>query len=819
RLDTAIALSTNTLTFVANGIKTAQVIYTLTVTDSVACSTTENLTINTNPRITSFNYDLKPCTGQTTTLMATIQGGDGLYQYMLIPGDSVWGPGTTDTIFRRSVSSLYDSSYKLQVRNLDNPCMDSDSIRVTIVENPVSFNVKTLPTPICNGTYLSLGTQNYVVTTDTTVNPQMFTWGISMNLTGVPSTDIEEYTPIGIGKDLSYRVLTNQSAPSTHTYAQFVLAVNTKGYNCPITEFSGLVEISPSYDLTLLTAPDTICTGGSVTIQVQVANQDVSKPVQYRWYRNNLLLDNNTYETVIGNDVISFTTDPSMFENANGEESYYFNLEVWQEGTAIDCHSFSDPFHLTVLPDPIVYMQASHTIVSNNYDNMVTYNVNASQGHGQFHYAWYVDNVLQSEAADTSVFAYNTTNLTVGSHEFMVIVSQLDPVTGQPIGYGCQTIASKTLTVMDQNFAVINTGAYNCETNTQELIADINPSESIAYYKWFTVPNVVPMSVDLNNEIEIIGANGSTYLATESATYRVKAYYAGDVVAAQADIDVTIYPSFTVLINPSNNVSHSVGINGISLANTFTAVLSTGYTDTMVTYQWYRNGQPINGATGSSYTTDTTLAVGQYNYQVEAFCPQTLCTNMSGVVQANVAEGITVNIVGPATTCPCETITLTAVVENDKIGIESYQWRLAGDYITSTTPGFSFGPGANQIQYTVPCDLSIDSLMQEFDVVISRSGCEKTYSPVFNFFVTPAPVVVVENQLLCEGTGSAVDLVANVYPATYEPYMYIWSNEAGTFIDTTLVNHISVTEVGQYFVTVKFLNTSCNAMVRSELSN
>ena len=70
-----------------------------------------------------------------------------------------------------------------------------------------------------------------------------------------------------------------------------------------------------------------------------------------------------------------------------------------------------------------------------------------------------------------------------------------------------------------------------------------------------------------------------------------------------------------------------------------------------MTYQWNRDGQPLDGANQSTYTTDANLSVGSYNYTVTVINPLSGCEATSGAVAANVVADPTVVILGAADVC------------------------------------------------------------------------------------------------------------------------------------------------------------------------
>ena len=255
--------------------------------------------------------------------------------------------------------------------------------------------------------------------------------------------------------------------------------------------------------------------------------------------------------------------------------------------------------------------------------------------------------------------------------------------------------------------------------------------------------------------------------------------------------------------HPAGPINVGLYGNNIPITQTFNAHLDGGE-GTNYTYQWYINGMPIavNG-TSENYSATDSLAVGTYYYTVVVTDTETGCTAVSAPVQANVVSGIIVNIEGNNTGCEGATIRLVAVIENDDIGYDLIEWKRDGNYILE---------GHNSL--TLEFMLS-DSTEGDYQVVVTRQGCEDTYSPVFTVNSIEAPVVQISGTQICPN-GTAT-LVANSYSSLVEqPYRWIWyqvDTATNTVIasTTTYVNTLDVTEAGHYYVEAVYQTEECNS--------
>ena len=265
-----------------------------------------------------------------------------------------------------------------------------------------------------------------------------------------------------------------------------------------------------------------------------------------------------------------------------------------------------------------------------------------------------------------------------------------------------------------------------------------------------------------------------------------------------ADV-LSAYDGVVVKVTPTQ--PQSVGVNSPDTVRTF-AVSVTGLSAGVTpSYQWYVNGQSVAA-------TNATFAVSGYpagTYNISCKVTANDMTYSSNVVILTVTEGVVVNIVGPTYACVDGVVTLTAQVPHSNVPVH-YQWRRNGNYIVgATSPTYSFAvdslPGLG------------DTLVYEFDVEITRSGCEKTYSPVHYFSVSSKPFIVVDVPMFC-----AVDATATVTVTAHsfssgdeQPYKWIWKN--GTRRDTTYTNTLQILHPvngAEYEVTTIYQDNACN---------
>ena len=154
-----------------------------------------------------------------------------------------------------------------------------------------------------------------------------------------------------------------------------------------------------------------------------------------------------------------------------------------------------------------------------------------------------------------------------------------------------------------------------------------------------------------NNGAVISGATASSYTATTSATYTV-VVTSNNCQGTSAGTTVTVN-TVSPVITPAGPTSFNAGGSVTLNANT----------GTEITYQWYNNGAPINGATAASYVATTS---GTYTVS------ETLdgCSAISTGIVVNV-KNVTVTITSPTTGTSTQpgniTITATATANGSTV--------------------------------------------------------------------------------------------------------------------------------------------------------
>lgn len=161
--------------------------------------------------------------------------------------------------------------------------------------------------------------------------------------------------------------------------------------------------------------------------------------------------------------------------------------------------------------------------------------------------------------------------------------------------HGCQGVSSGfTLTVYDNPVPVVQGVSQGCPTL-------LSTTEEFVTYQWKLGSNNIP------------GATSREYLATANGTYTVVVTDVNGCSGTSANYTISNYPVPTITGN-------SKGCEGSYVT------LTTG---SFASYQWYKDGQIIGGATGPSYDATST---GSYTVEV---------TDANGCIGISAAKVVT----------------------------------------------------------------------------------------------------------------------------------------------------------------------------------
>ena len=415
----------------------------------------------------------------------------------------------------------------------------------------------------------------------------------------------------------------------------------------------------------------------------------------------------------------------------------------------------------------------------------VTFSAAPTNGGTAPTYQWKVNGTAVSGATAST---YTTTTLAAGSNAITcVMTSNLSGVTGSPA-------TSNTITVtvnasVTPSVSITSTATTTCSGQNITFTATPTNGGTTPTYQW------------KNNGTAISGATASTYssssLANNSVITCVLTSNASCVTTSTATsnaITITISSSIVPSVSIASGSGSSI-CSGQSV--TLTATPTNG--GTAPTYQWYKNGTAIGGATAATYTT-TTLANNDAITCVltsNASCLSTTTATSNAItftITANGAAGVSITANPGNSICSGQSVTFTATPTNGG-SAPTYQWYKGANAIS----------GATNSTYTSSALANGDAISVR---IVSNSQCVTTANATSNTItislsgsVTPAVSITSgSGNSIC--TGQSVTFTATPVNGGSSP-TYQWYNSgnaisgatASTYSTSSLANGSSITVV------------------------
>ncbi len=373
-------------------------------------------------------------------------------------------------------------------------------------------------------------------------------------------------------------------------------------------------------------------------------------------------------------------------------------------------------------------------------------------------------------------------------------------------------------------------------------------TESVAYNMYYQ-GHVTSFNVSPNGDGTTGDVNSSVPVTLvvdnvpNAASYQYQWYRSGTPLSetgpsilADQDGIYQAYIDYGVCTGSSNAFSNSVsfdictGGSGVSIATpskmalcppSDTETLQVATPDPSWTFQWYKDGNMIAGASASSYTVDASTAGFEGDYEVEISAP-TICTERSDAVTITNASGFTVTRNNPANIVVLPSQPETLSVSTSAIS-PTYQWFRNGSSMSGATNSTLdvTQEGTYYVAVTQnggACSSSIDSettvavVPASFEVVVGYQG---TYTSC----VSTSIVLEVQTINAIDGGGNATDVTASLVDSFNYQWQRDGSNVGGATAKT--ISLTSTTENGSYSVDaiLNTYNESSNSIPVQLLTN
>jgi PKD repeat protein len=573
---------------------------------------------------------------------------------------------------------------------------------------------------------------------------------------------------------------------SAGTYTLYV----TNGFNCTSNASVSITHLPAPIATATPAGATSLCSGQSVVI-----NANSGSGLTYQWYNGANAINNETNA--------SYT--------ANGTGNYYVVVTNLN-----NCSTTSNTVSVSVIASPTASISTSNptAFCAGGSANLI-----ANTGTGLTH-QWQLNGNDINGATNSSYTANATGNYTCRitlngncssiSNGILIIVNTLPVATITPTGPvdicpGSSTLLSAntglglsyvwywngfntgittstyTATIAGSYFVVV-TNTNNCSNTSNSVTVNLLPAPSpiITPLGNTTIcpGNSVVLSANTGsgithqwnlNGFPINNATSTTYSASVGGDYTVTE------TGANSCSTTSSITAVTVLTGPAATINHVTPLTFCQGGSvTLTANAGSG-----LTYQWYNNGNILNGETNQSYVANTS---GNYTVQVTLNGNCSASSNPTSVtVNPNPTATITPN--GPTTFCAGNSVNL---VGNN--GNYNYTWYVNGNNQFTNQQTIAAGSNATYA-------LSIQDI---------STGCSSSTS--IEITVNPLPTAVITplgNTTICSN-GQVILQATNA-----SGYSFQWALDGNAISGANGQNYIA-NAAGDYTVTVTNSNSCTN---------
>jgi hypothetical protein len=705
--------------------------FTVTVTNSLGTITSNPATLTVSavdvaPTITTEPMPQSVTAGATATFGVVASGTAPLnYQWNR---NAMAISGATSSTYTTPATVLSDNGAVFTVTV-------TNSVG-TITSNPAALSVSAAPvapaiTTQPNSQSVTVGATATFSVVATGTAPLSYQW----NKAGVAITGATASTYTTPATALS-----DNGATFTVTVSNSVGSITSAAALLTV----GAAPVAPS--ITKQPSNQTVTAGQATTFSVVATG---TAPLSYQWNKNGT--------AIIGAGGSSYTT-PATALSDNGTT---FSVTVSNSVGSITSNAATLTVNPVLVAPSITVQPISQAV---NTGDTAVFSVIAA-GTAPLSFQWAKGGVAIAGATASSyttpatalsdngsVFTVTVTNsagsITSNSATLTVTAAPVGPfITTQP--------ASQTVTAgQTATFSVVATG-------TAPLT-----------YQWY------------KNGLTIPGATSSTYTTPAETVADNGAAIAVAVTNANSSILST---AATLTVNPAPvvpSITTQPANQSVTAGNTATfTVTATGTAP--LSYQWTKAGVAISGATGTSYTTPTTV-LGDSGTTFAV----TVSNAAGSVNSATVTLTVTSAPIAPSITTPPSNQTVTAgqtatfsVVAGGTAPF-TYQWNKNGTAIS----------GATTSSYTTPVTTTADS-GATFTVTVTNSVSSVTSSAA-TLTVNPAPVApTISAQPANQGVYVGQTATFTVSAGGTAPLSYQWTKNGAAISGATGSSYTTPSEV------------------------
>ncbi len=765
--------------------------YTVTVTDSKGCTSTDQVVISINPNLNvNAGADQTICQGTSATLNANVTGGTSPYTF-------AWSSGANTA--STSVSPGTTTTYGVTVTD-SKGCTGTD--QVVVIVNPTPTANAGADQAICAGSSASLGASatggtpaytylwsNGANSATTSVNPSNTTtytvtvtdskgctdtdeMVVTVNPKPIADAGADQAVCVGTSANLSASASSGM-APYTYSWSNgattantTVSPTNTTSYTVTVTDSKGcvgtdvvVVTVNPKPNVDL-GADVAICAGDSKSLSAVVTSGTF--PYTYAW-------SNSGTSATISVSPATTTTYAVTVTDSKG------------------CTDV-DQVVVTVNPLPVANAGVDQAICVGASANL---SASASSGMAPYSYAW----SNGANTAATSVSPSSTTTYTVtvtdskGCTDVDQVVVTVNPNPVANAGADKETCIGTAVSLSVSGTGGMSPYTYAWSSGATTASTSVNPTSTTTYTVSVTdskgclgtdqvvvTVNPKPNANAGADQTICVGSSATLGASATSGTAPYTYLWSNGATTASTSVSpsntttygVTVTDSkgcigtdeMVVTVNPKPTVD--LGADK-TICQGLSTTLSASVSGGQAPYSYLWN----NGAT----TASTSVSPSNTFTYIVTVTDARGCSN---------TDQVTVNV-NPAP---------VANAGPDQTGCEGTTFAINGKANGGTTPyTFAWSNGANTSNISVNPVISTTYTL----TVTDANGC--VHSDQMNITVYPKPKANAGNdQAICYGTSATLVATANNGEL---PYSFLWSTGATTA--STTVNPLSTTT---YSVTV-----------------
>jgi len=710
--------------------------YTVKITNSLGSATSTATSLSVSAVVLAPSISTQPASSTVTAGSAAsfsvVAAGTAPFTYQWYK-DAVAITGATASTLSLSAASASDAgSYTVKVTNSAGN-ITSNAVTLTVNALVIAPAISAQPVSI---TVTSGQNASFSVTASgsATLSYQWYKDGSALSGATSASLSLSAVTSANAG---SYTVkVTNSGGNITSSAA--TLTVNA-------------AAVAPS----ISTQPTslTVTSGQAASFSVVAAG---TAPFTYQWYKD-------------GAQVINATSATLSLGNVSSGNAGSYTVKVTNSAGNITSAAATLTVNALVIAPAITAQPTNSTVTAGQNSS---FSVIAS-GTAPLSYQWYKDGSALSGATSASLSLSAVTSANAGSYSVKVTNSA-----------GNITSAAVTLTV---NAAAV-APSISAQPASVSVTSGQNASFSVTAsgtatlsYQWYKDGSALSGATSAALSLSAVtSANAGSYSVTVSNS-------AGNISSVSATLTVTaatVAPTITtqplsLSVNASQSASFSLVASGTA----------------PFTYQWYKDGSALTGATASTLSIAKAASTDSGAYKVTV-------TNSAGSVTSNVANlSLTIEVLPPTITK--QPVGQTAYVgQTASFSVEvsgtapfTYQWKRGGYAIAGATSS----------------SLSLQNLTSSdtgsYTVTVTNTTGSVTSTQVALNVTNPtvAPSITAQPSSLSILAGAAASFTVNA--AGTAPLSYQWYKDgvaiSGATASTLSLGSVASADAAAYSVSVK----------------